>query len=287
MIGIRRTGGTMTQTLVRARKRAVPTLVLAGVLAAGVAALAAIGYAPGIATAAQAQYAPQNTALPTISGTPAVGQTLTATTGTWTGAPTSFAYQWLRCNEAGAACGAIQGATNQTYVVQAADNTARLRVRVTATNATGSTAAESQPTAAVTQPGPGGQTPLPGGGVSIPVTEVSPPHRLVVERVVFTPNPVRSRLQPIQVRVLVRDTRGFYVRGALVFLRSTPLLTSTPPEQQTQTDGWVTFGIQPRGEFPLRNGWNVQFFVRARKQGDNLLAGVSTRRLVQVRTARP
>jgi hypothetical protein len=42
----------------------------------------------------------------------------------------------------------------------------------------------------------------------------------------------------------------------------------------------------PRATFPLRNGYSVQFFVRARKQGDNVLAGVSTRRLVQVRTAR-
>jgi hypothetical protein len=277
----------MTQTLVRARRRAVPALVLAGLLAAGVAALAAIGYAPGIATAAQAQYAPQNTAPPTITGTPAVGQTLSASTGAWTGSPTSFGYQWTRCNAQGAACAAIPGATAQTYVVQQADAGSTLRVNVTAVNPSGSTTASSNPTAVVTAPGPGGQTPLPGGAISIPATEVNPPERLIVDRVVFTPNPVRSRAQPVQVRVLVRDTRGFHVRGALVFLRSTPLLTSTPPEQQTATDGWVTFNVQPTAAFPLRTGFNVQFFVRARKQGDNLLAGVSTRRLVQVRTATP
>jgi hypothetical protein len=277
----------MTQTIVRARRRAVPTLVLTGLLVAIAAALAAIGYAPGIATAAQAQYAPQNTAPPTITGTPAVGQTLTSTTGTWTGAPTSFAFQWTRCNAQGTACVAIPNATAQTYVVQQADVGSTIRVNVTATNASGASTATSNPTAVVAQPGPGGQMPLPGGAVSIPVTEVSPPERLIVDRVVFSPNPVRSRAQPVQVRVLVRDTRGFHVRGALVFLRSTPLLTSTPPEQQTATDGWVTFNVQPGAEFPLRTGYNVQFFVRARKQGDNLLAGVSTRRLVQVRTARP
>jgi len=277
----------MTQTIKRARGRALPTLVLVSLVAAGLAAVVAIGYAPGTATAAQAQYAPQNTAPPTISGTPRVGQTLTATTGTWNGSPTAYAFQWLRCNPGGQACVAIPGATANTYTLQAPDQGNTIRVQVTATNASGSTTAQSAQTATIAAAGPGGQTPLPGGGISIPVTEVSPPERLIVERVEFAPNPVRSRLQPVQVRVLVRDTRGYYVRGALVFLRSTPLLTSTPPEQQTGTDGWVTFSIQPTAEFPLRNGYNVQFFVRARKQGDNLLAGVSTRRLVQVRTARP
>ena len=275
----------MTQTIKRARARAFPTLVLASLLAAGLAAFAAVGYAPGLATAAQAQYAPSNTSPPTISGTAQQGQTLTATTGAWNGAPTSFSFQWLRCNAAGDACAAIAGAISNTYTAQAADVGSTLRVRVTATNASGSTAADSAPTAAVAGPGPAGQQPIPGGGISIPASSVNAPERLIVERIVFTPNPVRSRAQPIQVRVRIRDTRGFFVREALVFIRSTPLLTSTPTETPTQTDGWVTFSVQPRAEFPLRTGFTVQFFVRARKQGDNVLAGVSGRRLVQVRTA--
>jgi hypothetical protein len=76
------------------------------------------------------------------------------------------------------------------------------------------------------------------------------------------------------------------VRGALVYIRSTPLHTSTPGETPTGDDGWVTFTVDPRATFPLGR-FNVQFFVRARKAGDPLLTGVSTRRLVQVRTARP
>lgn len=46
---------------------------------------------------------------PKISGPAEVGLTLTATRGTWTGSPTSFHFQWLRCDTTGAACAAIPG----------------------------------------------------------------------------------------------------------------------------------------------------------------------------------
>jgi hypothetical protein len=87
---------------------------------------------------------PVNTAAPTISGTPQVGQTLTASTGTWTNSPTSFTYQW---NRAGTAIG---GATAATYVPVTADVGNTLTVTVTATNGTGSsTPATSAATSAV------------------------------------------------------------------------------------------------------------------------------------------
>lgn len=92
---------------------------------------------------------PVMTAPPTISGTPAVGMTLTASQGTWTGAPTSFAYSWQRCDALGGSCTDITGATSQTYVLVPADAGLTVRVAVTATNAIGSTTAVSLPTAAV------------------------------------------------------------------------------------------------------------------------------------------
>src|SRR5439155_5409068 len=60
---------------------------------------------------------PSNTSPPTISGTAQQGQTLTEAHGTWTNSPTSYAYQWQRCNAEAASCVAIAGATNQTYVL--------------------------------------------------------------------------------------------------------------------------------------------------------------------------
>jgi hypothetical protein len=102
-----------------------------------------------VTTIVAAEGAPASTAPPTISGTVAVGQTLTADPGSWTGSPTSFTYQWRRCDAAGAGCTDIAGATSQTYTVDAADKGFTLRVAVTATNAAGSTPAISARTAAV------------------------------------------------------------------------------------------------------------------------------------------
>ena len=91
---------------------------------------------------------PANTVVPTISGTPQVGQTLTATNGTWTNSPTSFTYQW---NRAGTA---IAGATASTYVPVSADVGTILTISVTATNGSGSSApATSAATSAVTAAG--------------------------------------------------------------------------------------------------------------------------------------
>ena len=110
--------------------------------------------------------------------------------------------------------------------------------------------------------------------------------RLIVDSVRFDPTPVRSRTSPIDVVIKVKDTRGYVVRDALVFLRSTPLVTSTPAAGRPEQDGTIRYTIQPLAGFPLRNGYNVQFFVKAYRAGDNPLAGVSGTRLVQVKTAR-
>jgi len=94
--------------------------------------------------------APKNTSLPTVSGTAAEGQALTATTGSWTGAtPMTFTYQWHRCRTNGGGCMDVAEATRQTYMPTASEVGATLRVRVTAANAAGSSAATSIPTGVV------------------------------------------------------------------------------------------------------------------------------------------
>lgn len=82
---------------------------------------------------------PAVTASPAISGSTQVGSTLTASTGTWSGNPTSFAYEWQRANDSGFTSGVVTiGANQNTYLLVSADAGKFIRVRVTATNAGGS-----------------------------------------------------------------------------------------------------------------------------------------------------
>lgn len=80
---------------------------------------------------------PRNLVAPVISGTLAIGQTLTSTTGTWTGPGPVFTYQWKRGGVA------IGGATASTHVQVAADIGLSITCEVTARNAGGSATAAS------------------------------------------------------------------------------------------------------------------------------------------------
>jgi Bacterial Ig-like domain (group 3) len=96
--------------------------------------------------------APTETSAPSITGTFVEGDVLTEQHGTWTNSPTSYTYEWLRCDSTGANCVAIAGATAQTYTLAAADVGARLLVLETATNAGGSGTAYSALSPVITTP---------------------------------------------------------------------------------------------------------------------------------------
>jgi hypothetical protein len=86
---------------------------------------------------------PQSTAAPTISGTPIVGQVLSAAPGTWSGTtPISVTYQWMRCDSSGGSCGQVS-ATGSAYTAQSADVGSTLRVVAIASNSVGSSSATS------------------------------------------------------------------------------------------------------------------------------------------------
>lgn len=268
-----------------ARRYLPRLLAAAATLAALVAALTAYA-GSGIAaqgSAAAANYAPQNSAAPSISGTPQVDQTLTANNGSWNSqtAP-SYSYQWQRCDTAGNACAAIGGATAQTYKVTKDDVGRTLRVTVTARNNDGSTAATSGQTAVVQQPGPQGAITLQNGKISVPASSVALPERLIIDGVQFTPSVLNSRA-PFTGRFHVSDTRGYVVRDALVLVTGLPYgWVRNGGEVRTDQSGFATISIVPTRNVPLGRRAAIVMFLRARAEGQPLLAGSSTRRLVQV-----
>jgi hypothetical protein len=222
---------------------------------------------------------PKNTEPPTISGAPIQNNTLTASKGVWTGAPTiTYTYQWRRCGPTGANCSSIAGATHSTYVLTTADVGSTVRVQVRASNSQGSATATSAPTAVVSK----AEAPA---GSPISINDVSLPNRLLIDRVSFQPSFLRSR-HAIVARYRVTDSHNHPVVGAMVFVVGIPFgVASTPPEAATGSDGYVTFAIQPtRRAVRARGG--IVFFVRARKPGERLIGGVSTRRLTFLSSGR-
>jgi hypothetical protein len=261
---------------VRSKRTALLGSVAAVILAAAAVAVALVA-SPGNAAGA---VAPSNTSPPTISGSPEVGATLTATRGTWTGStPMSFAYRWLRCDENGGSCSNIGGATSKTYTLKNPDGGNTVRVRVTATNGSGSSSATSVPTAVIkTKPTTG----CPGGTFA-PVSSVNPPARLVIDRMEWSPSVVTRSTSALVGRFHVIDTCGQPVEGALVYATAVPFNQLSVVEQPSGHDGWATINFRVLAGFPVaRKQGLLVVFVRARKPGENLLAGISNRRLVSL-----
>jgi hypothetical protein len=232
---------------------------------------------------------PANVQPPTLSGTPAQDQTLRVNPGTWNGVqPITFTFQWLRCDGGGNNCIVQAAFRDDAYSLREGDVGKTIRARVIARNSRGDSNRLTAQSGVVQGPqGPAGQITLPNGEKSIPVTSVPADQSLVVDQAVFSPNPIRSQTAPFTVRIKVKDTRGFVVRDALVFFRSTPLVTQNAQDQRTGQDGWLQLTVTPERDFPeLRGGYSLQFYVKAYRQGDPTLGGIAGTRLVQVPLSR-
>jgi hypothetical protein len=105
------------------------------------------------AAAARASRPPVQLSPPSISGSATIGNTLKASDGRWwssTGS-LSISRSWLRCDAAGSRCVSAEwGGT--TYYLGSIDAGKRIRLKVTARNAFGSSSATSGPTAIVAAP---------------------------------------------------------------------------------------------------------------------------------------
>jgi hypothetical protein len=261
-------------------------------LVGAVAVLAAVGFA---ASAVAAPDKPEAVKPPTVSGTPEVGQKLTGDKGNWSNNPTDFNFFWVRCDENGGSCANISGANQATYTLTTADRGNTLRFRVEASNAAGSTTASSVPTAviraaAAPSPPPAPTPPAPSNGCPagsepIQVSSLSPPARLTVDGQQAVPSVVRRGTTDITIRYHVSACGGRSVEGALVYSTAVPFnQLSIPAEQPTGQDGWVALRFHALSGFPVSPRQQlIALFTRARKPGENLLGGISTRRLFSLR----
>jgi hypothetical protein len=240
-------------------------------------------------TTTSAVQKPENTSPPSITGTPQEGQKLTADKGAWSGDPTDYDYFWVRCDKNGGSCSNISNATTASYTLTSADVGNTLRFKVQASNAGGSSAASSVPSAvikaAASPPPPPAPTGCPAGTSSININDLKPPARLLLDGQQADPGVVHAGTSEIIIRYHVSACGGRPVQGALVYATAVPFRQlATPPEQPTGQDGWTELRFRTLAGFPVSNRQQlIALFARARKSGENLLGGISTRRLFSLR----
>ncbi|HEX4436006.1 MAG TPA: RHS repeat-associated core domain-containing protein [Solirubrobacteraceae bacterium] len=101
---------------------------------------------PTASTELSSGKAPVSSTTPTVTGSAVVGVRMTVSDGAWSNAPLAYGYQWQSCSSAGTECKPIGGANNPNYTPVSGDLGHTLVVRVTASNASGSTVVSTAPT---------------------------------------------------------------------------------------------------------------------------------------------
>ena len=236
--------------------------------------------------------APANTSPPTITGSAQEGQKLVGHRGTWTGNPSDYNDFWMRCDKDGGSCANISGANSISgYVLKTVDVGNTIRLKVQARNADGSRTEVSAPTAVVTaasKPTPPPATGCPSGSGGLGVGDLSTPARLTVDQTQVQPSTVTFGTRSLTLRFHVSACGGRPVQGALVYSTAVPYgQFAIANEQPTGADGWATIDMRALAGYPVGSKQQLLVvFVRARKSGDNLLGGVSTRRLVSFHVTR-
>lgn len=182
--------------------------------------------------------APTNTGVPTISGSPVVGQTLTCAPGTWTGSP-AFTYSWRRDGN--------QVATGATYPLVTADVGKAITCRVTGTNSAGNAAATS---AAVTPTAPVAQAPVSTGAPTIS-GDTKPGAVLTCSDGTWNNSPTSFAKQWLRGTTVVGTGNSYGVAPADVGTQVTCKVTATNATgSATATSGAVT----PSWNAPVNTG---------------------------------
>jgi hypothetical protein len=98
-------------------------------------------YLVDLTFAVQDPTVPVNSLAPSVTGIARTGETISASTGTWSGSPTAYAYQWKRSLTSSGSYSDIPTATSSTYLVSESDVGYFVKAAVVATNVAGSSSA--------------------------------------------------------------------------------------------------------------------------------------------------
>ena len=220
---------------------------------------------PGCATATTAM--PANSGQPVVTGMPQQGSVLGASTGSWTGLPTTYSYQWNRCDVNGLNCSPIPGATSSNYaLLGSADVGATLSASATSSNATGSSSAQSSGSGVVAQaasPFAISSTILDGSTISGTLQWMASPAQ-TVNFVQFYIDGVLSQTSSaspyvynqattglldsttlangthvLGIRALLNDNRTYGFYGATVTVANTPANSAVPVISGTTISGQI------------------------------------------------
>ena len=121
----------------------------------------------------------------------------------------------------------------------------------------------------------------PIGVKNVLITQLGLPARLIVDGMHSDPVVLTRHSHAVVIHFHVSDTCSQSVQGALVYATGVPYnQVDTPSEVSTDADGWARLEFHMRAGYPVsRSQQLLALFVRARKGGENPLAGISTRRL--------
>lgn len=237
---------------------------------------------------AHASAAPVNTERPSLVVVPAVGSLLNVTRGEWSPPDSKLSYLWLFC-KGGLDC----TAPNQPpfpdpngFVLERSDIGYSYQAREFATDPVSGEQAHADSGMSPVTIEPEGDLGI-TGCPAVPharllsINQIQPPARLQIDRHTSSPAVITRSTQRLTLRFHVVACDGLNVQGALLYATPTPYEQFVGPEQATNADGWATITLARERFFPATpRQQNLIVFARARKRGEELLGGVSTRRLV-------
>ena len=259
---------------------------MVGGLVVGLCAMVALVVSLGAGAGTTAVVAaPQNTSPPTITGTPTEGQKLVGHRGQWSGSPTDYNDWWMRCDKDGGSCANIAGQGDRNgYVLKNVDVGNTIRFKVQGVNSDGKSSATSVPTAvitAATTPPPPVTNGCTKTGGTIPAAGITPPARLNIDQTQVSPSTIGFSTRSLTARFHISACKGS-VEGALVYVTAVPYgMFADANEQPTGSDGWATLQFTALAGFPVSQKQQLLvMFVRARKSGEDILGGISSRRLI-------